>query len=165
MLRASHIALRTQESVKRSRFVDAARDVADGKITLEELMTKALHDAVITERNIRLAGQGAFYNPPEQPTTIELNMELFNRSARAIAIRRERTAALMRAAKPLPTSDINPDVSISSVGGFESFIPYCRATVARPHTSICSYDSEPCHRAAGKCTDHCGSIYFAPVIC
>jgi hypothetical protein len=59
--------------------------VADGTITLEEL-GKALHDAV-TERNIRLGGQGAFYNPPEQPTTIELNMEAFNRSARAIAIR------------------------------------------------------------------------------
>ncbi len=49
---------RTEEYEKRSRLGDAARDVADGKITLEEL-TKALHDA-ITDRNIRLAGQGAF---------------------------------------------------------------------------------------------------------
>jgi hypothetical protein len=44
--------------LKRSRLEQAARDVADGKITLEEL-DKALHNAV-TERNIRLADQGAF---------------------------------------------------------------------------------------------------------
>jgi hypothetical protein len=88
---------------------------------LEEL-DNALHDAV-TERNIRLGGQGAFYNPPEQPTAIELNMEAFNRSARAIAIRRERTAALMRAAKPLPTMDINLDVSNSSVRGSDPSSP------------------------------------------
>jgi hypothetical protein len=57
--------------------------VADGKITLEEL-DAALHNAV-TERNIRLGGQGAFYNPPEEPATYEFNMEAFQRSARAIA--------------------------------------------------------------------------------
>ncbi len=49
---------RSDESLKRSRLEDAARDVAEGNITLEEL-DKALHDAV-TERNIRLAGQAAF---------------------------------------------------------------------------------------------------------
>ncbi len=65
--------------------------MADGKIALEEL-DAALHNAV-TARNIRLGDRSAFYNPPDQPTTIELNMEAFNRSAKAI------TAALMRNAK------------------------------------------------------------------
>jgi hypothetical protein len=88
--------------------------VADGKITLEEL-TKALHDAV-TDGNIRLANQGAFHNVPEEPATIELDMEAFNRSTRAIVIRRERTAALKRNSRPLPSSDINLGVSNSSVG-------------------------------------------------
>jgi hypothetical protein len=45
---------------------------------LEEL-DAALHNAV-TAWNIRLENQGAFYNPPDQPTTIELKMEAFNRS-------------------------------------------------------------------------------------
>ncbi len=81
-----------------SRLERAARDVADGKITLEEL-DKALHDA-ITDRNIRLGGQGAFHNVSEQPATIEFSMEAFQRSARAIAARRERTAELMRKARP-----------------------------------------------------------------
>ncbi len=43
---------RSDESLKRSRLEKAACDVADDKITLEEL-DKALHDAV-TDRNIRL---------------------------------------------------------------------------------------------------------------
>ncbi len=34
------------------------------KITLEEL-TKAVHDA-LTERNLRLGAQGAFYTVPEE---------------------------------------------------------------------------------------------------
>ena len=90
--------------------------MADGKITLEEL-DKAFHDAV-TDRNIRLGGQGAFYNPPEEPATYEFNMEAFQRSARAIAARRERTAQLiMRNARPLPSSGIQPNVLNSSVGG------------------------------------------------
>jgi hypothetical protein len=77
--------------MKRSRLERAAIDVADGKITLEEL-NKALNDA-ITDRNIRLGGQGAFYNVSEQPATIELSMEAFQRSTtRAIAARRKRTA-------------------------------------------------------------------------
>ncbi len=49
----------SEEYNRRSCLEEAAKDVADGKITLEEL-DKALHDAV-TDRNIRLAGQGAFY--------------------------------------------------------------------------------------------------------
>ncbi len=44
---------KSEEYEKRSRLGDVARDVADGKIILEEL-TKALYDAV-TDRNIRLA--------------------------------------------------------------------------------------------------------------
>jgi hypothetical protein len=40
----------------RDDIEEAGKDVADGKITIEEL-DKALHDAV-TDRNIRLAGQG-----------------------------------------------------------------------------------------------------------
>jgi hypothetical protein len=43
---------RSENYPKRSRLEQAARDVADGKITLEEL-NKALHDAVVTDRNIR----------------------------------------------------------------------------------------------------------------
>ncbi len=99
----------------RSRLGDAARDVAEGKITLEEV-TRAIITA-IRDRNLRLADQGAFYNPPEQPTTIELDMEAFNRSAMAIARGRERTAALMRNARPLPSSNITNDILNSSVEG------------------------------------------------
>jgi hypothetical protein len=62
----------------RSRLEDAARDVAEGKITLEKVTTRAIIMNAIRDRNLRLADQGAFYNPPEQPTTIELDMEAFN---------------------------------------------------------------------------------------
>ncbi len=62
----------------------AVKDVADGEISIEEL-TKALNDAV-ADLNSRLVAQGAFYNVPEEPRVIELNMEAFNLSARAIAI-------------------------------------------------------------------------------
>ncbi len=61
---------------------EAVKDVAEGKISIEEL-TVALNNAV-TRRSIRLGCQGAFYNPPEEPATIELDMEAFNRSAMAI---------------------------------------------------------------------------------
>ncbi len=40
---------------------------------------------VRAHHNLRLADQGAFYNPPEEPQFIELDMEKFNRSAMAIA--------------------------------------------------------------------------------
>jgi hypothetical protein len=50
-------------------------------------------------------------------------MEAFNRSVRAIAIGRERTAALMRNARPLPTSGINLDILNSSVGGLDPYSP------------------------------------------
>jgi hypothetical protein len=43
---------RTQEDEKRPRLKEAARDVAEGNLTLEEL-TKAIHKAC-TARNIRL---------------------------------------------------------------------------------------------------------------
>jgi hypothetical protein len=76
----------SEEYNRRSRLEEAARDVADGKITLEEL-DAAIHNAVTTARNIRLGDQGDFYNPPDQPTAIKLNMEAFSRSERAIAIR------------------------------------------------------------------------------
>jgi hypothetical protein len=103
----------SEKRAKRSRLYRAAKDVADGEITVEEL-SKAIHDA-LTERNLRLGAQGAFYNPPEQPAAINLDMEAFNRSARAISIRRERTAALMRNANLLPSSNINPGISNSSL--------------------------------------------------
>jgi hypothetical protein len=137
--------------------------VAEGNITLEEL-DKALHDAV-TERNIRLGGQGAFYNPPEQSTTYELNMEAFQRSARAIAARRERTAALMRNARPLPSSNNNPSVSNSSVGGSDPSSHIAELQLLALHTSPFCYDSGLCYRASGQCIDHCGNIPYAPVIC
>ncbi len=60
-----------------------------------EELDKALHDDAVTDRNIRLAGQGAFYKPLEEPATYDFKMEAFQRSARAIAARRERTAALI----------------------------------------------------------------------
>jgi hypothetical protein len=84
----------SEESAKRSRMFEAVKDVAEGKIFIEKL-TVALNNAV-TRRNIRLGCQGAFYNPPEEPATIELNMKAFNRSAMAIARNRERIATLMR---------------------------------------------------------------------
>jgi hypothetical protein len=112
---------RSEEYEKRSRLGHAARDVAEGDITLEEV-TRAIMDA-IRDRNLRLGEQGAFYNPSEQLTTIELNMNAFNRSARAIAMHRERTAALMRNARPLPSSNINPGISNSSVEGTDPSSP------------------------------------------
>ncbi len=96
---------RTEEDEKRSRLKEAARDVAEGNLTLEEL-TKVIHNAR-TDRNNRLATQGAFYSPPDQPTMYQFDMEAFQRSAEAIARNRERTAALMRNAKPLSSSEIN----------------------------------------------------------
>jgi hypothetical protein len=141
---------RTEEHEQRSRLRDAACDVADGKISLEEL-TKAVHDAH-TERNLLLGAQGAFYNVPEEPRVIELDMEAFNRSVRAISIGRKRTAALMRNARPLPSSNINPGIPNSSVEGSD------------PASSF-RYDSGLCHRAAGQCIRHWGSTSFAPVIC
>ncbi len=126
---------RSEEYEKRSRLGDAARDVAEGNITLEEA-TKAILDA-IRDRNLRLADQGAFYNPPEQPTTIELNTEAFNRSAMAIARHRERTAALLRNARPLPSSDINPGILNSSVGALDPSSPIAEPQLlaSTPHLS------------------------------
>jgi hypothetical protein len=66
---------RTKEDEKRSRLKEAARDVAEGNLTLEEL-TKTIHNAC-TARNIRLGIQGAFYNPPDQPTMYKFDMEAF----------------------------------------------------------------------------------------
>jgi hypothetical protein len=52
----------------------AVKDVAEGKISIEEL-TVALNNAV-RSRNLRLIiAQGAFHNVPEEPRVIELNME------------------------------------------------------------------------------------------
>ncbi len=99
-------------------------------------VTKAILDA-IRDRNLRLADQGAFYNPPEQPTTIELNMKAFNRSAMAIARGRERTAALMRNARRLPSSGINPGILNSSVGGLDPSSPITEPQLlaSTPHLS------------------------------
>jgi hypothetical protein len=49
---------RTEGYEMRSRLGDAAHDVAEGKITLEEV-TRAILDA-IRDRNLRLIDQGAF---------------------------------------------------------------------------------------------------------
>jgi hypothetical protein len=125
----------SEECAKRSRLYRASKDVADGEISVEEL-AKAIHDA-LTERNIRLGAQGAFYNPPEQPAGINLDMEAFNRSARAISIRRERTAALMRNARPLPSSNINPGILNSSVEGSDPSSPIAEPQLlaSTPHLS------------------------------
>ncbi len=111
----------SEDYIKRSRLERAAKDVADGKLTLEEL-DKALNDA-ITDRNIRLGGRGASYNVSEQPATIEFSMEAIQRSARAIAARRERTAELMRNARPLQSSGIRPNVLNNSVEGTDPSSP------------------------------------------
>jgi hypothetical protein len=50
-------------------------------------------------------------------------MEAFQRSARAIAARRERTAKRMRESQPLPSSGIQLNVSNSSVEGSDSSSP------------------------------------------
>jgi hypothetical protein len=125
----------SEEHAKRSRLYRAAKDVADGEISMEEL-TKAIYDA-LTERNLRLGDQGAFYNVPEEPRIIGLNMEAFNRSARAFSIRKERTAALMRNARPLPSSNINPGISNSSVEGSGPSSPIAEPQLlaSTPHLS------------------------------
>ncbi len=65
LFKAQHVW--TEEDEKRSRLKEAAKDVAEGNLTLEDLTTKAIQKAC-TERNIRLGNQGAFYNPPDQPS-------------------------------------------------------------------------------------------------
>jgi hypothetical protein len=105
----------------RSRLEHAARDVAEGNITLEEVIG-AIRNA-LRGRNLRLANQGAFYNPPEEPAIIELDMEKFNRSAEAIPRGRERAVSYMRNAKPRPTSEVNNNVSSSSVEGTDPSSP------------------------------------------
>jgi hypothetical protein len=114
----------------------AVKDVAEGEISIEELMV-ALNNAV-RSRNLRLIAQGAFHNVPEEPRVIELNMEAFNRSAYAIARNRERTAALMRnASRPLTTSGINNDISSSSVEGLVPSTPIAEPQLlaSTPHLS------------------------------
>jgi hypothetical protein len=111
----------SEDNIKRSRLERAAKDVADRKITLGEL-DKALHDAV-TERNIRLGGQGAFHNVSEKLAIYEFSMEAFQRLARAIAARRKRTAELMRNARPFPSSGIQPNILNRSVGGSDPSSP------------------------------------------
>jgi hypothetical protein len=154
---------RTEGYEMRSRLGDAARYVAEGKITLEEV-TRAILDA-IRDRNLRLADQGAFYNPPEEPATIELDMEKFNRSAMAIARGRERIATLMRNARPLAPVVEHQSWHIKyQCGGLRSFFPNRGATVARLHTPHFRYDSGLCHRATGQCIRRWGSTSIAPVI-
>ncbi len=67
---------------------------------LEEL-TRSLHGACAS-RNLRLGNQGVFYNPPDQPSLYQFDMAAFQRSAAAIERNQERTAALMRNARPRP---------------------------------------------------------------
>ena len=67
LFKAQHVW--TEEDEKRSRLKEAAKDMAEGNLTLEDL-TKAIHNAC-TERNIRLVNQGAFYNPPDQQTSYQ----------------------------------------------------------------------------------------------
>jgi hypothetical protein len=112
----------------------AVKDVAEGEISIEEL-TVALNNNAVRDRNIRLIAQGAFHNVPEEPRVIELNMEAFNRSARAIANNRERTATLMRNARPRPSSDINPGISSSSVAGVDPSSPIAEPQLLAPHAN------------------------------
>ncbi len=102
-------------------MLEAVRDVAEGSISVENL-TAALNKAV-TKKTLRLADQGTFYNPPEEPSIIELDMKAFNRSARAIAKNRERIAALMRNAKPLPQHRISTLVCQVAVLWRTQFLP------------------------------------------
>jgi hypothetical protein len=64
-------------------------------------------------------------------------MEAFNRSARAISTRRERTAAMTRNARPLPSSNINPGISNSSVEGADPSSPIAELQLlaSTPHLS------------------------------
>ncbi len=62
LFKAQHVW--TEEKEKRSRLKEAAKDVAEGNLTLKDL-TEAIRNAC-TERNLRLGDQGAFYNPPDQ---------------------------------------------------------------------------------------------------
>ncbi len=59
-------------------------------------------------------------------------MEAFQRSAAAIARNRERTAALMRAAKPRPSANINTSISNSSVEGLVPSSPIAEPQLLAP---------------------------------
>ncbi len=119
----------------RSRLGDATRHVAEGRLTLEEV-TKAIQNAV-RDYNLRLADRGAFYNPPEEPQVIGLDMKKFNRSAMAIARGKKRIAALIRNAKPRPSSNINNDTSNISVEGSDPSSPIAEPQLlaSTPHRS------------------------------
>ncbi len=110
--------------------------MAEGNLTLEDL-TKAIQKAC-TERNIRLGNQEAFYSPPDQPTSYQFDMKAFQRSAAVIARNRERTAALMRAAKPLPSANINTGISSSSVEGLVPSFPISEPQLlaSTPHLPV-----------------------------
>ncbi len=58
---------RTEAYEMRSRLGDAVRDVAEGRLTLEEV-TKAIQNAV-RDYNIRLADRGAFTTLPKSCNT------------------------------------------------------------------------------------------------
>jgi hypothetical protein len=97
--------------------------VADRKITLEEL-GKALHDAVTDRNRLCLTEQGAFYNVPDEPSTIELNMEVFSdRQERSPSAESTQPHSCATPARPLPSSNINPGVSNSSVEGTDPSSP------------------------------------------
>jgi hypothetical protein len=95
----------SEESVKRSRMFEAVTDVAEGNISIEELMVALNH--AVRSRQYRQLAQGDHHDDPEDTRVIELNMAAFNKSAAAIARSREREAAWRRYASSLPSSTIN----------------------------------------------------------
>jgi hypothetical protein len=110
--------------------------------------------------------KGAFYNPLNQPTTYELNMEAFQRSARAIAVRRERTAALMRNARPLPSSNINPDVLNSSVEGTDLSSPIAEPQLlaSTPHLAAMTHSRRTVYRTLWEPIILCSSHMLASIV-
>ncbi len=114
---------------------ETVNDVAEGNISVEEL-TVALNNAV-RSRQFRQLAQGEYHNVPDETKAIELNMAAFNRSDAAIARNRERADAWRRYTSSLPSSNINNDISNSSVEGLVPSSPTSEPQLlaSTPHLS------------------------------
>jgi hypothetical protein len=128
----------SEESVKRSRMFEAVADVAEGKISIEEL-TVALNHAVRVQRQRQLIQRG-HSGDQENILLTERDMAAFNRSVIAIARNLERAAAWRRNTSSPFSSTIINDISNSSV---EDPVPSSPIAVAVARLLTCpfNYDS------------------------
>ena len=102
-----------EKSAKRDRMFEAVADVAEGRISIEEL-TVALNNAVRVQ-GYRQMIQRCSSSDQDDVLLTERDMAAFNRSAIAIARNRERAAAWRRDPSPLLSSNIINNVSNNSV--------------------------------------------------